>query len=553
MHAVASTTEEGADRTRETGRRGALMIVGTTSGAGKSTLVTALCRAFARRGAAVAPFKAQNMSNHSAVTPDGGEIGRAQAMQAMAAGIETDRRMGPVLLKPSGAHTSHLVVLGEEVGVADAAGYGEKIPTLRPVVLDALSSLRQEHALVVLEGAGGAAEINLFDRDLVNLPLAAAAGVPTLLVVDIERGGAFATAFGTWALLPEQLRRCLRGFVLNSFRGDPSLLDPGLRELERRTGVPVLGILPHLGEHVMLGLEDSLDLDTMVDRVAAPDERAGREQTPGTLSWVDRGRRLRVAVLRLPHLANPSDLDPLVLEPSVDVRWASGPAGLTDADLVVLPGSRATVTDLAWVRSRGLDHALGELAADPRGPFLVGICAGFQMLGTSIDDSLESGAGRVTGLGLLPVSTVFGRPKVVTRSRGAERSSGATVEGYHVRWGRLRRHGGEPWLDLHAPARLDGVVSSGEVSGPEGCLSGDRRVRGTSLHGVLDQDRLRHSLLREVANARGRSYVEAPATYHDRLEAHADHLARWAEDHLDVAGLLSLAGEASPPGQGPGW
>ncbi|MDO5740298.1 MAG: cobyric acid synthase [Ornithinimicrobium sp.] len=525
----------------------ALMVVGSTSGAGKSTLVSALCRALARRGLDVAPFKAQNMSNYSAVTPDGGEIGRAQAMQALAARVETDARMGPVLLKPSGARTSHLVVMGEEVGVQDAIGYGERASRLRPVVLAALQSLRAEHQVVVLEGAGGAAEINLLDRDLVNLPLAAAAGVPAVLVVDIERGGAFAAAFGTWALLPQRLRACLRGFVINSFRGDVSLLAEGLRELTERTGVPVLGVLPHLGEHLMLGVEDSLDL-------SAP----GRPVHGGADAAQE--RPVRVAVLRLPHLANPADLDPLVLEPSLELRWATRPGDLADADLIILPGSRTTVSDLAWLRERGLGAAVRDLVAAPDGPHVLGICAGYQMLGDLIEDpdAIESDVDSVRGLGLLPVRTRFAAPKIVGRTSGTttHAASGAVpVEGYQIRWGRPQVMGDSPaahaWLELQPSASTSGSPSY--PGGPEGCLSPDGRVRGTSLHGILDNDSLRGEFLSEVAAARHRTFVPSSAPYLEAIDAHLDHLADWVETHLDLDHLLRLASTAAPVQEQPGW
>ncbi|WP_281965169.1 cobyric acid synthase [Serinicoccus marinus] len=535
---------------------GALLVAGATSGAGKSTVTAALCRALARRGVDVAPFKAQNMSNHAAVTPDGGEIGRAQAMQALAARVATDRRMGPVLLKPSGGR-SHVVVLGEEVAVDDAVGYGDRARALRPVVLDALTSLRREHEVVVCEGAGGAAEPNLLDRDVVNLPLAAAARMPALLVVDIDRGGAFAAAYGTWALLPERLRACLRGVVLNGMRGDVSLLGPAVRDLEARTGIPVLGVLPHLGEHLMLGVEDSLDL------------RAPGRTGLGMGAGERPDRPVRIGVVALPRLANPSDLDPLVLEPSVELRWVTRPGELHDLDLVVLPGTRATVADLAWLRERGLADAIVRAAGDPVGPHVLGICGGFQMLGESVEDDgfeaprSEPGTTRgtsqpavVRGLGLLPVTTRFARPKVVRLATGQTAGPpGLPVTGYQIHLGRVRRHGdGEQWLTLLAPVPDDeqrgGQAARGE---PEGCVSPDRRVRGTTVHGILDADDLRHALLGAVAAVHGRDFRPSPVPYADALDAYLDHLADWVEEHLDVAAVRALAYTATSPDEAPGW
>ena len=477
---------------------GALLVCGATSGAGKSTVTSALCRIWSDAGRDVVPFKAQNMSNHAAVTADGGEIGRAQATQASAARVAPDRRMNPILLKPSATQTSHLVVLGDEVSVTDAVGYGEVARDLRDVVLDAFTSLRTEHDWVVAEGAGGAAEINLLDRDLVNLPLAAAAGMPAIVVVDIDRGGAFASAYGTWALLPDHLRRHVRGFVFNQFRGDASLLEAGHAELTHRTGVPVLGVLPHLGHHPMLGLEDSLDLAAITRPVSSPSP-------------------VRVAVVRLPHLANPSDFDPLVMEPSVSLRWATHPDDLEDADLVILPGSRTTVADLAWVRERGLADAVARTDA-----VVLGICAGYQMLGRWIDDQIESGAGRVSGLDLLDVETTFAAPKIVRR----------TGSGYEIRWGRPVT--GESW--------------DAEVGG-----SRRASVHGTSVHGLFDDDAFRHSFLGEVARSRGRRYDPSPVSFDAAVDAHLDHLATWLGKHLDLDAVDEIATSALPVSAAPGW
>ena len=493
-------------------------MVGATSGAGKSTVVAALCRALSRRRLGAAPFKAQNMSNHAAVTADGGEIGRAQAMQAGAARVAPDRRMNPILLKPAANGRSHVVVLGEERHESDADGYGVVASRLKPVVLDALSSLRSEHAWVVAEGAGGAAEINLLERDLVNLPLARAAGMPAILVVDIERGGAFAAAHGTIDLLPPELRRTVRGIVVNRFRGDPSLLDSGIAELEARTGVPVLGVLPWLGPEPLLGVEDSLDV-------------AG---------WGGGGNRslrpVRVAAVRFPHLTNPSDLDPFAVEPDVVVRWVTGPGQVGDADLVVVPGTRATVADLGWLRSQRLAGAIHEFTTAVRGPRVIGICGGYQMLGRSIHDPVESGVGSVEGLGLLNSVTGFRRPKIVRCSKG--RLGQHELCGYQIRFGRPEPDG-EAWLDV-----------DGE---PEGARSADGAVLGTSLHGLFDADGFRRALLAEVAEAGDRCYRPGPTSLTDAVEAQHERLADWVETHLDVDHLLDLGSAAAPAGRMPGW
>ncbi|MGB7425096.1 MAG: cobyric acid synthase [Ornithinimicrobium sp.] len=490
-------------------------MVGATSSAGKSTVAAALCRSWTRAGRDVAPFKAQNMSNHSAVTVDGGEVGRSQAMQALAARVELDRRMNPILLKPSRGR-SHVVVLGDEQpgGPAEPHAYGDTARSLRPVVLEALDSLRTDHAWLVAEGAGGAAEINLFDRDLVNLPLAAAAGIPAILVVDIDRGGAFAAAHGTVDLLPPHLRAPLVGIVFNQMRGDASLLDSGLAELERRTHLPVLGVLPHLGARPRLGAEDSLDV------------------TSGPVAQSRSPRPVRVVAVRLPHLANASDLDPLLTEPDVEVRWADRPEDLDVADLIIIPGSRATVHDLAWLRETGFADRIARSTSS----FVLGLCAGYQMLGTLLHDDLESGVGTVPGLGMLDIQTRFEAPKVVCRSGGSW--GGHPVDGYQIRWGRPV-FSSSPWLEI-----------DGE---PEGAVDPSGRVRGTSVHSILDRDAARHAFLGEVATARRRNFVGSSRSYAEAVDQHLDELADWAEAHLDTEQLAALASAASPPGHGPGW
>ena len=506
-----------------TDRPGAILVAGATSGAGKSTLTAALCRSLSRTGVPVAPFKAQNMSNHAAVTPDGGEVGRAQAMQAEAARADLDRRMNPILLKPTADDRSHLVVLGDERDTTDPDGFGATADDLKPLVLEALSSLRQEYRWVVAEGAGGAAEINLLDRDLVNLPLARAAGIPAVVVVDIERGGAFAAAHGTVDLLPAPLRSTVVGIVLNRFRGDAGLLSSGIAALERRTGVPVLGVLPWLGPGALLGVEDSLDLAaSMSPAVGASGGRPGST------------RPVRVAAIRLPHLANPSDLDPFAVEPDVLVRWVTRPGELAEADLIVLPGTRATIADLRWLRTQGLGDAIEDaLGGSAR---VVGLCGGYQMLGEWIDDRVESGAGEVAGLGLLDVSTTFQRPKLVRRSQGV--AGRDPIEGYQIRFGRPEANDA-PWLEL------DGRC--------EGARSASGRVAGTSLHGLFDADGFRSAVLAEIAEARDRRYRPSDVGFAAALDGQHDHLADWVEEHLDLDRLLALGATATPQEQAPGW
>jgi len=490
-------------------------------------VVAGLCRWFARQGTSVAPFKAQNMSNHSAVAVDGGEVGRAQAVQADAARVDVEVAMGPILLKPSSETGSHVVVLGREVGRTDAHGWGDQARALRGVVLDALTSLRRRFDVVVAEGAGGAAEINLLDRDLVNLPLAFAAGMPVLLVVDIERGGALAAAHGTVDLVPDHLSGMIGGIAFNRFRGDPALLAPGIDELSARTGVPVLGVLPHLGPDPLLGGEDSLDVpgSSVAGGGTGPDP-------------------VRVVAVRLPHLANPSDLDPLRHEPDVALSWGTGPGDLAGADLVVVPGSRATVADLAWLRRTGMADALGRARSD--GSAVLGICAGQQLLGRQIVDHVESGVGAVEGLGLLDVETVFHPDKVVARRTGVaggDRWGRHGVAGYQIHLGRAS--GAGAWLHLDPTGGGCGVA--------EGSSTADGVVLGTSLHGLLDADEARAALLADVADRRGRSFRPSPVPFAARLDAQHDRLADWLDEHLDTAAVAALAGTAAAPGAGPGW
>ena len=479
-----------------------ILIAGTTSDAGKSVVTTGLCRALARRGVRVAPYKAQNMSNNSMVCagPDGAtaEIGRAQWIQALAAGVTPEPAMNPVLLKPGSDRRSHVVLMGHPAGEVAATDWTTGRRHLARAAHAAYDDLAGRFEVIVAEGAGSPAEINLRSGDYVNMGLARHAGLPAVVVADIDRGGVFAALFGTVALLEPADQRLIAGFVINKFRGEASLLAPGLQALERLTGRPVYGVLPwHPG--LWLDSEDALDLDAR--RAAAG------------------GGVRKVAVIRLPRISNFTDVDALGLEPGLDVVFAAGPRDLADADLIVLPGTRSTISDLAWLRARGLDQAV--LGHAHRGRPLLGICGGFQMLGVAIVDPLgvEGAPGAaVDGLGLLDVSTEFAREKNLRLPTGE--ALGVTASGYEIHHGRITVGAGEPFL---------GGARSGNVF-------------GTMWHGSLEGDRFRSAFLAETLG-QAPSFVSFAEARQRRL----DLLGDLAEEHLDVGALLALARQGAPP------
>jgi len=485
---------------------GALLVAGTTSDAGKSVLTAGICRWLARQGVRVAPFKAQNMALNSAVTIDGAEIGRAQAMQAGACGIEAEAAMNPILLKPGSETRSQVVVLGRAITEVGALDYRELKPQLESVVAQSLAGLRARFDVVVCEGAGSPAEINLRDRDLANMGLATSARLPVIVVGDIDRGGVFASMFGTLAVLSPQDQRLIAGFVINKFRGDARLLEPGLRMLTELTARPTLGVLPWRKD-LWLDAEDSLDLDSR-PRLAVPP--LGRES-------------LRVAVIRLPRLSNVTDFDPLMAEPGVAVSLTARPDEVADADLVIVPGTRATVNDLAWLRAAGLADALSARASF--GQPVLGICGGYQMLAARIEDDVESRLGSVDGLGLLPATVRFGRDKVLARPRGV--ALGEDVSGYEIHHGVVSVDGGEPFLD--------------------GCEVGS--TRGTTWHGIFDNDGFRRAFLRDLAARVGRDFTGATdVSFAEVRERRYDVLGDLVAEHLDTAALTRLITDGAPAG-----
>jgi adenosylcobyric acid synthase len=474
-----------------------LLIVGTSSGAGKSTVVTGLCRWLHRQGITVAPFKAQNMSLNSFVTVDGGEMGRAQVVQAQAAGVVPNVLMNPVLLKPGTDTTSQLIVLGHAKGDLHAAtGWSEKGELLE-LVVESHRELCRKFDVVICEGAGSPAEINLRSTDIANFGFARAAGVSALLVGDIDRGGLFASLIGTLAVLDREDQELVRGFVVNKFRGAKELLQPGIDQLASLTGRPTLGVLPHQ-QGLEIDAEDATDITSWLD-VAAP---LGADI-------------LSIGVIALPRASNLTDLDPLVDEPGIVLRPLYRPEEMRDCALVIIPGTRATVQDLAWVRERGFESALSRRAA--RGQAILGICGGYQMLGSMIEDDVESGAGRIAGLNLLPAHTVFREKKVLAQTQRLL-SDGTVLRGYEIHHGDVVADGGEPFF------------------ADEGCRLGS--VAGTIWHGLFENDSWRRTYLLDIARAQGKSYI--PDNEHDfavRRENRINVLADLIEEHLDVKSL----------------
>ncbi|MDA8292430.1 MAG: cobyric acid synthase [Actinomycetota bacterium] len=503
---------------------GTVMVCGTTSNAGKSTLAAGLCRHYARRGARVAPFKAQNMSNNSAVTAAGQEVARAQAWQAMAAGVDVEVGMNPVLLKPVGERRCQVVVMGRPVGTMTAAEYHRMKPDLLDVVLGALADLRERYDVVILEGAGSPAEINLLDADIVNLRLAHAAKLPAIVVGDIDLGGVFASLFGTVALLPDAYRALVKGFVVNKLRGDPELLFDATAQLQARCGVPTLGVLPFLGGPE-IDSEDSLALDRPLD--VAP---AGGEQDAGAGATDPDGfpDLLDVAVVRLPLIANFTDLDPLRTEPGVRLRWVDDARDVGQPDLLVIPGSKATVADLTWLRSRGLARSV-----DGARGVVLGICAGYQMLGRSISDpgGVESARPAVDGLGLLDAVTAFG-PDKVTRWRHG-RLFGWPVTGYQVHHGVVHASR-SPLVDL----------DDGTGDGTIGVTPAGGTVWGTSLHGLLEPDRARAALLEQVARKAGK-HLGHGGSFEAARQRRIDRIADAIGEHLDMDALDRILAEGA--------
>lgn len=497
-----------------------LMIQGTMSSVGKSLVVAALCRIFKQDGLRAAPFKAQNMALNSFATLDGREVGRAQAMQASAAGVDVTVEMNPILIKPEADAFAQIVVMGKPWARLPAGEYMSRRGELWSVVTRALDALREEYELIVIEGAGSPAELNLRRGDLVNMSIAEYAGAPVLLVGDIDRGGIFAQLIGTRMLLEENESARIKGFIVNKFRGDARLFDEGVRLLEGRGGVPVLGVVPFI-HNLRIADEDSVALETIVNSRSA-------------VASID------IVVIKLPHISNFDDFDPLRAEPGVSVRFVERDEEIGTPDMIILPGAKTTIADLNWMRSRGLVDPISERAR--RGTPILGICGGYQMLGRAICDPLhaESTQSEVEGLGLLPVVTTFEAEKrterVTVRVEAAHglfaNMGGIDIKGYEIHMGRT-----ESGDHIGSPLRV--IARSGELTAndSDGAASAEGWIVGTYFHGLFDNDGLRHAILRNLAARKGVS-LQQGAVF-DRGVMY-DRLAQVVRENVDLNAIRQL-------------
>jgi adenosylcobyric acid synthase len=482
-----------------------LMVQGTTSDAGKTILVAALCRVFKKRNLSVVPFKPQNMALNSAVTPEGGEIGRAQAVQAQAACLEPHVDMNPVLLKPNTDTGCQVIVQGHAVeNDMGAWGYHRYKPTVLPPIMESYKRLRDNYTHVLVEGAGSPAEINLREGDVANMGFAEEADCPVILIADIDKGGVFAHLVGTIALLSQSEQERVKGFVINKFRGDLSILQPGLEWLEEETGKPVLGVLPYL-HNLHLEAEDAIAPEVVTET---------------------NGPVLKVVVPVFPRISNHTDLDPLKLHPNVEVTWVGEGQPLPPADLIILPGSKSVRADLQWLKKQGWDQAIARHLR--YGGKLLGICGGFQMLGSQIHDpdGIEGMPGSSVGLNLLQMQTQLQPQKQLKLATGQLLFDAAPVSGYEIHMGISQ-----------GPALGQALVDLGEHK--DGAISLDQQVAGTYLHGLFEQSQACDALLRWAG-------LETPDTpdYHALREREIERLAEAAEEHLDIEQLIDLSSGA---------
>jgi adenosylcobyric acid synthase len=494
-----------------------LMIQGTASSVGKSIMVTALCRIFHQDGFKVAPFKAQNMALNSFVTREGGEIGRAQAVQAEAAGIEPSVDMNPVLLKPEAEAKSQVIVLGKVAKNLEASQYYDYTPYLLGVIEDSLKRLCSKYDIVVIEGAGSPAEVNLKEREITNMRVARIARAPVLLAGDIDRGGVFASIIGTLELLTEEERHLVKGLIINKFRGDLSLLKPGLDFLEKKTAKPVLGVIPYF-RGIRIAQEDSVYLE----------ERRG-----GSAS-----KDIDIAVIHLPHISNYDDFDPLE-EMGCALRYITEPSELGNPDLIILPGTKSTIADALYLQEQGIAQAIIQRAKS--GTPVIGICGGYQMLGKKINDphKVESRETSVAGLGLLDIETTFGQIKTTTQVRARllankglfEGLAGAEITGYEIHMGQVRSQN-------HVPVFQVIETPQGKADYPDGTASDDCLIFGSFIHGLFHNVNFTHTLLNRLRQRRG---LPVGATVPVNKDRQYDELAGIVRQNLDMRQVYKIA------------
>ncbi|WP_226570927.1 cobyric acid synthase [Mangrovibacter yixingensis] len=502
-----------------------IMLQGTASDVGKSVLVAGLCRILVQDGLACAPFKSQNMALNSGVTPDGKEMGRAQIFQAEAAGITPDVRMNPILLKPTSDRKAQVVLMGKVAQDMDAVSYHDYKPRLRQQISDVWNSLSAEYDAIVLEGAGSPAEINLRDRDIVNMGMAEIAHCPVVLVADIDRGGVFAAIYGTLALLQPEERARVKGVIINKFRGDVALLQPGLEQIEALTGVPVIGVMPWL----------DIDLEDEDGVVLERGKYQGYQN-----------KALDIAVVHLPHISNFTDFNPLAFQPDVQVRYVRDPEDLGGPDLVILPGSKNTLGDLAWLHKSGMAKRI--LAWHQAGGAIIGVCGGYQMLGNTIDDEVESGLGSQPGLGLLDIGTQFAHDKVTVQASGhclvalpgiLAGCGELPVSGYEIHMGTSQR--GSQAQAIFRMGQNNHLALDGAIS-PSG------RVAGTYLHGVFDNAAFTRRLLDNLRQRKGLAPLpgETPDYAHHK-QVQFDQLAAAMRQHIDIEKIYQIMNQHQEP------
>lgn len=526
----------------------ALMVLGTASHVGKSILTAALGRIFADDGLRVAPFKAQNMSLNSAATPDGREIGRAQALQAEACRIAPRAEMNPILIKPSSDTSAQVIVLGRVWGQVSAADYHQRgVEQLFPLVIQSYRKLAAEHDVMLLEGAGSPAEINLKAHDIVNMRMAAAANASCLLVGDIDRGGVFASLLGTMELLDPAERAQIRGFIVNKFRGDLGLLTPGIKAIQDRIGMPCAGVVPHLPD-IGLEEEDSVALEDRRDGISSwrrTDKESGGPDRP-----------LRIGVIALPHLANFTDFDAFTAEPSVALAFLNHPNDVKAADLLMIPGSKQTLDDLAWLTATGFAKEIALFReAHPRRAGIVGICGGMQMLGRSIEDPTGAENNGIaisaSGLGMLPIDTVLKSEKVtraVTGRVSAERllkmdSCKRSFRGYEIHMGEtIYREGAQAFAEIRRGGDEDAIL--------DGATDPSEFVIGTYVHGLFDDDEFRHGFLEMARSVCGLAPVESYVWITAERQRKIDRLATHVRNSLDMKLIYRLISETAVVGAG---